>query len=146
MLNKMMIASSIAASVVLVGCIPSMLNSSTEKNLAKLQNKNWVMIEINQVSYKASPTLSAVPILSFGHSHLSGSDGCNQFMGGYAVKGTQIKFSNLVTTEKACLNSTDLPQKFSQALSQVASYDATDSELKLFDNNHRMMLKFNNLK
>ncbi|GAA5184684.1 hypothetical protein GCM10023345_15940 [Acinetobacter kookii] len=123
-----------------------MLNPSTERNLAKLQNKNWVMTEINQMNYKADPTLSAVPTLSFGHSQLSGSDGCNQFMGGYAIKGNQIKFSNLVTTEKACLNPTDLPQKFSQALNQVVSYDATDSELKLLDNNRRVVLKFKNLK
>lgn len=104
------------------------------------------MTEINQMNYKADPTLSAVPTLSFGHSQLSGSDGCNQFMGGYAIKGNQIKFSNLVTTEKACLNPTNLPQKFSQALNQVVSYDATDSELKLLDNNRRVVLKFKNLK
>jgi len=146
MLNKMMIATSMAASVVLAGCTSSMPNPSTERNLAKLQNKNWVMTEINQMTYKADPSLSAVPMLSFGHSQLSGSDGCNQFMGGYAVKGSQIKFSNLVTTEKACLNPTDLPQKFSQTLNQVVSYDASDSELKLFDSNHRMVLKFKNLK
>lgn len=146
MLNKTMIASSFAVSIVLAGCTSSMLNPSTERNLAKLQNKNWVMTEINKMNYKADPTLSAVPTLSFGHSQLSGSDGCNQFMGGYAIKGNQIKFSNLVTTEKACLNPTDLPQKFSQALNQVVSYDATDSELKLLDNNRRVVLKFKNIK
>ncbi|MGE8557358.1 META domain-containing protein [Acinetobacter sp.] len=146
MLNKMMIATGIATSMLLAGCTSSMPNLSTERNLAKLQNKNWVMTEINQMTYKADPSLSAVPMLSFGHSQLSGSDGCNQFMGGYAVKGRQIKFSNLVMTEKACLNPTDLPQKFSQTLNQVVSYDANDSELKLFDSNRRMVLKFNNLK
>lgn len=67
-------------------------------------------------------------------------------MGGYAVQDTQIKFSNLATTEKACLNPTDLPKKFAQALNQVVSYEATDHELKLFDSNHRVVLKFKNMK
>lgn len=147
MLSKMMIATSLAASMVFTGCTSSMPNPSTERHLAKLQNKNWLMTEINQVKYKADPTLSpAVPTLSFDSSQLSGSDGCNQFMGGYAVQDTQIKFSNLATTEKACLNPTDLPQKFAQALNQVVSYEATDHELKLFDNNHRVVLKFKNMR
>lgn len=146
MLSKMMIATSIAASMVLTGCTSSMPNPSTERHLAKLQNKNWVMTEINQVKYKADSVLSAVPMLSFDNSQLSGSDGCNQFMGGYAVQDTQIKFSNLATTEKACLNPTDLQQKFAQALTQVVSYEATNHELKLFDSNHRVVLKFKNMK
>lgn len=64
MLSKMMIATSLAASMVLTGCTSSMPNPSTERHLAKLQNKNWVMTEINQVKYKADPVLSAVPVMA----------------------------------------------------------------------------------
>ncbi|WP_407304313.1 META domain-containing protein [Acinetobacter sp.] len=147
MLRKIILATSIITSLTLAGCNTSTPNPSTDRNLAQLQNKNWVLTEINQVVYKADPTRSAVPTMTFDNHEVSGTDGCNQFMGGYAVMGTQIKFANLKTVENnVCSTATDLPLKFSQALSQVISYDATRTELKLLDSNNRAVIKFKNLK
>lgn len=145
MLRKIILATCIVSSLALVGCNTSMPNPSTDRNLAQLQNRNWVLTEINQVVYKADPAQSAVPTIKFDSSEVSGTDGCNQFMGGYAVMGTQIKFANLKAVENnVCSTTTDLPQKFSQALSQVVSYDASRTELKLLDSNDRVVVKFKN--
>ena len=147
MLRKIILATSIVTSLTLVGCSTSMPNPSTERNLDQLQNKNWVLSEINQVIYKADPTQSAIPTMTFDSNEVSGTDGCNQFMGGYAVMGTQIKFANLRAVENnACSNATNLPQKYSQALSQVVSYEASRTELKLLDSNNRVVIKFKNIK
>jgi len=147
MLRKIILATSVVTSLTVVGCSTSMPNPSTDRNLAQLQNKNWVLTEINQVVYKADPSQSAVPTMIFDNSEVSGNDGCNQFMGGYAVMGTQIKFANLKSIENnACSSATNLPQKFSQALSQVVSYDASKNELKLLDSNNNVVIQFKNLK
>lgn len=147
MLRKIILATSVVTSLTVVSCSTSMPNPSTDRNLAQLQNKNWVLTEINQVAYKADPSQSAVPTLIFDNSEVSGNDGCNQFMGGYAVMGTQIKFANLKSIENnACSSATNLPQKFSQALSQVVSYDASKNELKLLDSNNSVIIQFKNLK
>ena len=147
MLRKIILATSVVTSLTVVGCSTSMPNPSTDRNLAQLQNKNWVLTEINQVVYKADPSQSAVPTMIFDNREVSGNDGCNQFMGGYAVMGTQIKFANLKSIENnACSSATNLPQKFSQALSQVVSYDASKNELKLFDSNNNVVIQFKNLK
>ena len=147
MLRKIILATSIVSSLALVGCNTSMPNPSTDRNLAQLQNRNWVLTEINQVVYKADPAQSAVPTIKFDSSEVSGTDGCNQFMGGYAVMGTQIKFANLKAIENnACSSATNLSQKFSQALSQVVSYHVSKNELKLLDSNNSAVIKFKNLK
>ena len=147
MLRKIILATSIVTSLTLAGCSTSTPNPSTDQNLTQLQNKNWVLTEINQVVYKADPTQSAVPAMRFDSHEVSGTDGCNQFMGGYAVMGTQIKFANLKAIENnACSSATNLSQKFSQALSQVVSYDASKNELKLLDSNNSAVIKFKNLK
>ncbi|MGE8559948.1 MAG: META domain-containing protein [Acinetobacter sp.] len=146
MFRKIILVTSIASTLTLAGCT-SMPNPSTDRNLDKLQNKNWVLTEINQVIYKADPRQSAVPTMIFNSYEVSGTDGCNQFMGGYAVMGTQIKFANLKSIENnACLDVTDLPEKFSQALSQVVSYDASSTELKLLDSNDKVVVKFKSVK
>lgn len=67
-------------------------------------------------------------------------------MGGYAVKGTHIQLSNLASTQKACLNATDLPQKFIQALGQATTYDVSKKELKFLDANQHTVLEFKNVK
>lgn len=145
MLKSILIPTCAALTLGMVGCA-TMSNPSTERNLNELQNKNWVVSEIYGTKMTADPTQSDVPSIQFDNSRVSGSDGCNRFMGGYAVKGTQIQFSNLASTQKACLNATDIPQKYAQALTQVTHYDASKKELKFLDANDKVILKFENVK
>lgn len=141
MLKQAFIASSLVSALALSGCVTSP-NPSTDRNLAMLQNKTWVVTHVNKVKYKADPQSSDIPTLTFENDRLSGTDGCNRLMGGYAVKGTQITFSELAKTQRACLNATDLPDRFSNALNQVTNYKVTDHELKLMDNHKNVVLEF----
>ncbi|MDM1756031.1 MULTISPECIES: META domain-containing protein [Acinetobacter] len=145
MLKSVLISSCAVLTLSMAGCA-TMSNPSTERNLNDLQNKNWVVSELYGTKLAADPTQSDVPSIQFNNERVSGSDGCNRFMGGYAVKGTQIQFSNLASTQRACLNATDIPQKYTQALGQVTHYDASKKELKFLDANNKVVIKFDHVK
>ncbi|CAB1221419.1 META domain-containing protein [Acinetobacter bouvetii] len=147
MFRQFIVVTSISGFCLLAGCISSIMPPTTDKNFMQLQNKTWLLTDINLINYKATPTQPIVPTLIFNNNYLNGYDGCNQIIGGYAIKGTQIKFSNLASTEQTCLNGTDLPYKFTQTLlNQVVNFEATDSELKLIDNHNQVVLRFKHVK
>lgn len=140
MLKQISIATCLASSLAFVGCATT-TNPSTEKNLNKLQDTNWVLQEINGVKID-SQTPANLPSIQFTAANVSGSDGCNRFTGGYAVKAKEIKLSQMASTAMACLSATDLPNKFNDSLSKVTHYEATKSDLQLIDANKNTLLKF----
>lgn len=140
MLKQVGITSCILASVAFTGCATT-TNPSTEKNLNKLQNTHWVLSEIKGVELKAEDPTS-LPSIEFTNDRVSGSDGCNRFMGGYAVQAKEIKLSQMASTARACLNATEIPQNFNLALQSVTQYDADTKELKFLDANNNTLLKF----
>jgi heat shock protein HslJ len=144
MLKTILFPSCAILTIAVAGCT-TMQNPSTERNLNGLQAKNWVLSEIDGVKLTTDSSKSILPSIQFDNEQVSGSDGCNRYMGGYAVQGTEIKFSNLASTKKACLDATDLPQKYSQALAQVTHFDSSKKELKLLDANNQVILKFNHV-
>ncbi|EPF74657.1 META domain-containing protein [Acinetobacter rudis] len=144
MLKTILTSSCSVLTLTMVGCA-TMSNPSTERNLNELQGKNWVLSEIYGTKIATNSAQSDVPSIQFDNVSVSGSDGCNRFGGGYAVKGTEIKFSNFASSAQACLNATDIPQKYSQALTQVTHYDSSKNELKFLNTDGQVILKFNNL-
>lgn len=142
MLKNTLILSGLIASVSMVGC--ASVNPSTERNLNQLQNKNWVLSQLGGTAYKADPNQSSVPQITFNNLQMSGTDGCNSFNGGYAVKGQKIKFSSISSTAKACLNATDLPEKFKVALNDVQSYKASDDKLEFLNQDRKVIMIFEN--
>lgn len=140
MLKKMMLSCCLMAGIGLGGCATTN-NPVTERNLTQLQNTNWILKEIQGVELSTSIPMN-LPTIQFSNESVSGSDGCNRFTGGYAVKAQQVRFSNLVSTRMACLSATDLPQQFNTALANVTQYEADRKELKLLDAQKRTLLKF----
>ncbi|MBJ9984609.1 META domain-containing protein [Acinetobacter sp. S40] len=144
MLKKIIITTGIVSALTMAGCA-TMTNPSTDRNLAMLQNKSWLVTEINGVEYKANPAQTTnIPSLMFDNSALSGSDGCNRIMGGYTVKGSQIAFTQLAKTQMACLNATDVPEKFSNALEQTTSYKVSDKKLELMNSDGKVVIQLKN--
>lgn len=140
MLKEISIATCLVSSLAFVGCATT-TNPSTEKNLNKLQGTTWVLQEINGVKIE-SQTPTNLPSIQFSSENVSGSDGCNRFTGGYAVKAKEIKLSQMASTAMACLSATDLPNKFNDSLSKVTHYEASKNDLQLIDANKNTLLKF----
>ncbi|TCM63797.1 heat shock protein HslJ [Acinetobacter calcoaceticus] len=142
MLKKIIAASVVASTLAVVGCAGNPHTSKAAQDLAALQDKDWILTQIGDVAYKVDATAGNSPSLKFSNLALSGSDGCNRIMGGYAVQGTSLKLSELATTKMMCLNATDLPQRFTEALGRVEGYKVTDTQLQLLDSNKKPIVQF----
>lgn len=73
---------------------------------------------------------------------IMGTDGCNQFFG--PVKNVEdgiIEFGDMAGTMKMCMNM-EIPDKFNQALGQVAKYNRENLKLIFFDESGVELLRF----
>jgi heat shock protein HslJ len=118
------------------------------QKVTSLENTAWQLI-----SFGDAQPLAEKPItLEFGKkNHLSGSSGCNRYMGSFSTKGNQFSVkSPLGSTMMACPE--DLmkqEQQFLQALSAGTSYkiDANgELEIQYREGSRNKQLKFSPLK
>jgi heat shock protein HslJ len=99
---------------------------------AGLTNKYWKLVELmgEPVTYPEGAANEAY--ISFKpDGKVNGSLGCNTFAGSYTEQlGTRIKFSQLVNTQKMCLDMT-IETKLVQVLQTADSYNLTGNQLIL---------------
>ncbi len=90
----------------------------------ELVGKRWKLIELygNQIipdENKPEPHF----VFNAEGNRISGNAGCNNFTGSYQVTGVdRIRFSQVATTRKMCINSMDTEEKFLQVLNRADSY------------------------
>lgn len=142
MLKKLLISACLASTLTLAACSTTTSTVHTAENVAALQQKNWVLSHIGDVEFKVDASAHNAPSLNFNNQALTGADGCNRLMGGYAVKGNQLSFSQLATTQMACLNTTDMTSRFNTAMNNVVYFDVSDTTLKLLDKDKKVLLQF----
>jgi heat shock protein HslJ len=76
-----------------------------------------------------TPELTA----EFTGDRVSGSGGCNRFMGGYTIKGDQLSIGPLASTFKACEESIMKQEaKYLKALEGAQRYEVDDQGLQIF--------------
>lgn len=80
-------------------------------------------------------TLDRVPLtlLIEQNGHVSGSGGCNRFMGQATIEGDKISFGKLGATMMACDEARmNLERKYHDTLAKVATYRIDQTQKKLF--------------
>lgn len=93
----------------------------------------WTMITMRRQSQMQEEQLSNVYILFTSDTTFTGKAGCNNMSGRYALKGTSIKFTNIITTKMACEN-LEQETAFLQLLQNtVSAYSINDNQLLLRD-------------
>lgn len=142
MLKKLFISACIVSTLTLAACSTTTSTVHTAQNVAALQQKNWVLSHIGNVQYKIDPTAHNAPSLNFSNKDLSGADGCNRIIGGYTVQGNKLRFTQMATTQMACLNTPDISGRFNSALNIVVYFEVSDSTLKLLDTDKQVLLQF----
>lgn len=80
--------------------------------------------------------------LDAAESRVSGSDGCNRFMGGFRRDGDALSFGQLASTMMACLEGMEQAQRYTQALGATARYRAMGPHLELFDAEGAVLARF----
>lgn len=74
----------------------------------------------------------------------TGSGGCNSFGAQYEVSDSQLTISELVTTEKACIEQPimEQEQQYYAALQAANAYELTENELKIWHSENLGVLNF----
>ncbi len=105
-------------------------------------NDIWALAAINGKKIKLSKGQRR-PQLAFdlGKMKVSGTDGCNQLMGGLeSVTANKIKFAPLATTLMMCEDMT-LPDTFMKALKEAKTYEIKELELLFYDADKKELLR-----
>ena len=99
-----------------------------------LTGTDWRLVKFGGVAVKAGD--SARPahlVLDAKTERVSGSGGCNQFVGGWKVIGDRIEFGRMASTMMACAGGMDAEGSFLKALGNVVRWRITGRELELMD-------------
>lgn len=103
-----------------------------------LKEKRWSLIEIGGKPVKNDQTANAPYLILSADGRVTGSGGCNSFRGDYEQPGLlRIKFSNVVTTLKACLDMS-VETELMKALRTADSYSLSADGKFLSLNRARM--------
>jgi heat shock protein HslJ len=86
---------------------------------------------------------SVAPNATFAEGTVSGSTGCNTYMGPYTVDGDTLELGALATTRMACAPPADaVEREYVAALEQVAGWRIEDGELVLADGDGAELLRY----
>ncbi len=109
-----------------------------------LANTNWQLASLYGTQ---APAAGPVPTLYFSSANtVSGSGGCNQLSGPYAVNGASLVIGPLASTQMMCDQALmTQEQTYIQALSAVASYEMSGNQLILRTGAGQEVLRFNRI-
>jgi heat shock protein HslJ len=99
-----------------------------------LAGETWLLYELNGTPVDTHSIMQNKPMIAFvvNENKFNGNTGCNRMGGHYELKeGNRIRFYNVITTKMACLNSTDLENRFLEVINIADSYNLNGNTLML---------------
>ena len=93
-------------------------------------NRYWKLVELNGKPIEASSGVFIFLNSSDGRVH--GNLGCNSFSGSFTLEeGNRISFSQLVNTQKFCLEGMEIEAEMARILQQTDNYNLTETQFVL---------------
>ena len=86
----------LAATLGIVGC--------TSDNAAELEGKKWLLESYGDVDSPTAVIEDTRITAEFAGGQVNGKAGCNNYFGSYEVKGTEITFGPVASTEMYCMD------------------------------------------
>jgi heat shock protein HslJ len=118
---------------------PFCANTQTQAVITSPSNlllgKKWKLVEMSNRQIKAKDTY-----IEFDQVGFSGSGGCNRIAGGYKVDGAKLKFSEIISTKKAC-SPHNIESAFLKLLGLTNRFEVESDKLRLY-NGDRLILVF----
>lgn len=107
-------------------------NKCAQKGMdtASLKEKKWVVETLNGMRPEL-PDGTERPWLKLEGDRLQGFGGCNALMGGYAMEGSKLSFSDIGSTKKYCEGVQPTENAVKQMLGQVDSFRLDGNQLRL---------------
>jgi len=96
-----------------------------------------VLVRVAAADASRAPQL----VLAVEGGRLSGSDGCNRMVGGYALDGARLSFSGIGATRMACPESMEQAAAFARALHATAAHRVAGDLLELIDASGRVVAR-----
>jgi heat shock protein HslJ len=96
---------------------------------------SWRLANISESSAPTPMVPPQTPAVTadFSDGRVTGSGGCNRFMGGFQTKGDQLSIDPLASTFMACEESIMAQEfKYLQALQGAQRYEVNDEGLQIF--------------
>ena len=108
-----------------------MTNGPSMNLSSGLGGKRWRLVELNGAEVKDS---KAYIEFDSEAKRFSGDGGCNRIAGGFTADGTRIKFSQGISTQRACLDAEvqRIESELLRALPQASEYKIESNQLRLF--------------
>lgn len=138
----------LALAALLGACSPSPQEQETVSapSVDDVITKNWLLVSLNGNKITALPADAKVPSLAFdsAEKRVSGSSGCNRFMGGYSLDNNALAFKQLASTMMMCgEQAMQLEKDYVTALSGVSQWSLLDGELVLMNEEGKSLVAFN---
>jgi len=93
-------------------------------------DRYWKLVELNGKPIEASSGVFIFLNSSDGRVH--GNLGCNSFSGSFTLEeGNRISFSQLVNTQKFCLEGMEIEAEMARILQQTDNYNLTETQFVL---------------
>ncbi len=109
-------------------------NSDNDASV-KLEDKKWVLESIKN---RSLPKVEIEPFINFDKTKASagGNTGCNVFGGNYSVTGETIRFSNIISTMRACIEDErmNIEREFKNGLEKANRFEIVKGKLNLYQN------------
>jgi heat shock protein HslJ len=110
----------------------------------ELEGSRWRLTEVDGApAIPASDERAAHIVFERSPTpRVSGSTGCNRFVGSYESSGSSLTFGAIASTRMACPDAMAQERAFEQALQDVRQWRAEDGELELLDEQDTVRLRF----
>lgn len=107
--------------------------TETTTETIELVNTYWKLLTLNGQEVTPGKHQREPNLVFAGDMRVSGSDGCNNMSGSYTVDGSQIILSQMLSTQRACIEGGEQAHAFTMALSAIKSYRIDGDKLELLD-------------
>lgn len=123
-------------------CVGLVLGGCATK--MELESSRWRLTEVDGAPAISTSDERAAHIVfeSSPTPRVSGSTGCNRFVGSYESSGSSLAFGAIASTRMACQDAMAQERAFEQALQDVRQWRAEDGELELLDEQDTVRLRF----
>jgi len=110
----------------------------------ELESSRWRLTELDGMpAIPASDERAAHIVFERSPTpRVSGSTGCNRFVGSYESGPSRLTFGAIASTKMACPDAMAQERAFEQALQDVRRWRAEDGELALLDEQDTVRLRF----
>ncbi|MFZ4756819.1 MAG: META domain-containing protein [Burkholderiaceae bacterium] len=140
-MHRLVRAASLLAAVVLSACASKPAQPPGPPPPSPLDGSAWMLVELNAQS---PATESATATLRFSGGRVSGSDGCNRFVGLYHAEGPALRIGrDLAATRRACSDAVSAgAEAYSRTLGRTVKFRQERDALVLLDAHGAALARF----